>query len=123
MKISTLVIYIVDRLMDLDEHAMNHNLDRRWIEDFSMLHCNETMMKLARSAVKKKKVTFATDLSGSSTNKSDFRKKLEEETLKLLCERNCVKCFKQERFVLIVLCVLHVMYPLKRHLVPFVIKK
>ena len=91
--------------MDLDEHAMNHHLDRRWIEDFSMLHCNA--MTLARSGVKK--VTFATDVSGNSTHKSDFRKKLEEETFKLLCEQNCVKCFKKERSLLFLPCSHNVM--------------
>jgi len=102
---------LVERLMDLDEHAMNHHLDRRWIEDFSMLQCNdsENGMKLVRSGVKKKKVTFATDLSSNSTNKSDFRKKLEEETFKLLCERNCVECFKRERSLLFLPCCHSVM--------------
>jgi len=99
---------LVDRLMDLDEHAMNHHLERRWIEDVSLPHCNT--MTLARSGVKKvKKVRFATDVSDNSSHKSDFRKKLEEETFQLLCERNCVTCFKQERSLLFLPCSHNVM--------------
>ena len=98
---------------------------------FSMLQCNDSenrRMKLVRPGVKKKKVTFATDLSSSSTNKSDFRKKLEEETFKLLCERNCIECFKRERsllfyHVIMLLCVLRAMYLWKLCCAPSVIKK
>ena len=95
---------LVDRLMDLDEHAMNHNLDRRWIEDFSMLHCNDSEIRRIKLERYGKKETSDSVLIKSSPNKSDFRRKLEQETFKLLCERNCVKCFKQERSLLFLPC-------------------
>ena len=98
---------LVERLMDLDEHAMNYNLDRSWIEYFSMLHFKDSeirRMELELSETEIKEVKPSTDLSKCSNSESDFRKKLEIETFKLLCERNCIRCFERERSLLLFPC-------------------
>ena len=98
---------LVERLMDLDEHTMNAKLDRSWIEDFSMLHYKDSeirRMKLELSETEIKKVKPSIDLSKCSIDESDFRKKLETETFKLLCERNCIRCFEREKSLLLLPC-------------------
>ena len=83
---------LVERLMDLDEYNMKRNWDRSWIEDFSIPNYTE------------RRDTFA-DVDKSAPNKkSDLRQKLEQETFKLLCERNCIVCFQRERSLLILPC-------------------
>ena len=106
---------LIERLMDLLESTTRLNLDHSWIEDFSPSNYNEIPEFKTAIYLKQRDVTGRSEERHSSKIISpsssadrgihlDERRKLENETFKLLCEVNCVECFERPRSILLVPC-------------------